>query len=92
MLCDLNADVDLPDNKGNAPLHSYAIQYIPVVLILISYLGLAHGAISLLVLDSLLVMAITQIDFQVVQLLIERGCSYTARNNDGFTASDYAYS
>ncbi|KAK0498607.1 ankyrin repeat-containing domain protein [Armillaria luteobubalina] len=58
MLCDLNADVDLPDNKGNAPLHSAS----------------SWGHIT------------------VVQLLIERGCSYTARNNDGFTASDYAYS
>jgi hypothetical protein len=29
---------------------------------------------------------------QIVQLLIERGCQYAARNNDGFTASDYAYS
>jgi hypothetical protein len=29
---------------------------------------------------------------QVVQLLIERGCQYAARNNQGFTASDYAYS
>ena len=29
---------------------------------------------------------------QIVQLLIERGCQFTARNNDGFTASDYAYS
>jgi len=28
----------------------------------------------------------------VVQLLIERGCQYSARNNQGFTASDYAYS
>lgn len=28
----------------------------------------------------------------VVQLLIERGCQYAARNNEGFTASDYAYS
>jgi ankyrin repeat protein len=29
---------------------------------------------------------------QIVQLLIERGCQYSARNNQGFTASDYAYS
>ena len=29
---------------------------------------------------------------QTVQLLIERGCQYAARNNQGFTASDYAYS
>ena len=29
---------------------------------------------------------------QIVQLLIERGCQYAARNNEGFTASDYAYS
>lgn len=29
---------------------------------------------------------------QTVQLLIERGCQYSARNNLGFTASDYAYS
>ena len=27
-----------------------------------------------------------------MQLLIERGCQFTARNNEGFTASDYAYS
>jgi len=30
--------------------------------------------------------------YQIVQLLIERGCQYSARNNQGFTASDYAYS
>jgi hypothetical protein len=29
---------------------------------------------------------------QIVQLLIERGCQYAARNNEGFTASDYSYS
>ena len=29
---------------------------------------------------------------QIVQLLIERGCQYNSRNNDGFTPSDYAYS
>ncbi|KAG8718514.1 hypothetical protein FRC08_005113 [Ceratobasidium sp. 394] len=29
---------------------------------------------------------------QAVQLLIERGCQFAARNNEGFTASDYAYS
>ncbi|KAF8914023.1 hypothetical protein CPB84DRAFT_1832824 [Gymnopilus junonius] len=29
---------------------------------------------------------------RTVQLLIERGCQYSARNNQGFTASDYAYS
>jgi hypothetical protein len=29
---------------------------------------------------------------QIVQILIERGCQYTVRNNEGFTASDYAYS
>ncbi|KAG1892330.1 hypothetical protein F4604DRAFT_1698879 [Suillus subluteus] len=29
---------------------------------------------------------------RIVQLLIERGCQFAARNNDGFTASDYAYS
>lgn len=29
---------------------------------------------------------------QIVQLLIERGCQYSARNNEGFTPSDYAYS
>ncbi|KAG8881791.1 hypothetical protein FRB97_009126 [Tulasnella sp. 331] len=28
----------------------------------------------------------------VLQLLIERGCQYAARNNEGFTASDYAFS
>jgi len=28
----------------------------------------------------------------IVQLLIERGCQYSAKNNEGFTASDYAYS
>ncbi|KAL1755311.1 hypothetical protein FB107DRAFT_262577 [Schizophyllum commune] len=28
----------------------------------------------------------------IVQLLIERGCQFSARNNQGFTASDYAYS
>lgn len=28
----------------------------------------------------------------IVQLLIERGCQYSARNNEGFTPSDYAYS
>lgn len=27
-----------------------------------------------------------------MQLLIEKGCQYAARNNEGFTASDYAYS
>lgn len=27
-----------------------------------------------------------------MQLLIERGCQYSAKNNEGFTASDYAYS
>lgn len=58
MLCEFNADVDLPDNKGNAPLHSAS----------------SWGHIT------------------VVQHLIERGCLYNARNNDGFTASDYAYS
>jgi len=58
MLCDLGADFDLSDNKGNTPLH-YASSW---------------GHIP------------------VLQLLIERGCQYTARNNEGFTASDYAYS
>ncbi|KAF8917871.1 ankyrin repeat-containing domain protein [Mucidula mucida] len=58
MLCELDADVDLPDNKGNSPLHSAS----------------AWGHIP------------------VVQLLIERGCSHTARNNENFTATDYAYS
>ncbi|KAF9076761.1 ankyrin repeat-containing domain protein [Rhodocollybia butyracea] len=28
----------------------------------------------------------------IIQLLIERGCQYSARNDEGFTASDYAYS
>jgi hypothetical protein len=32
------------------------------------------------------------IPLQVVQLLIERGCAFNAKNNEGFTASDYAYS
>lgn len=35
---------------------------------------------------------ITHHIIQIVQLLIERGCQFAARNNDGFTASDYAYS
>ncbi len=26
MLCELDADVDLPDNKGNSPLHSYVLR------------------------------------------------------------------
>ncbi|PSS35449.1 hypothetical protein PHLCEN_2v1604 [Hermanssonia centrifuga] len=29
---------------------------------------------------------------RIVQLLIERGCQYNVRNNEGFTPSDYAYS
>lgn len=29
---------------------------------------------------------------QIVQTLIERGCNYSVRNNDGYTASDLAYS
>lgn len=32
------------------------------------------------------------IEKQIVQLLIERGCQYAARNNEGCTPSDYAYS
>ncbi|KZW04106.1 ankyrin [Exidia glandulosa HHB12029] len=28
----------------------------------------------------------------IIQLLIERGCQYAAKNDEGFTASDYAYS
>jgi len=28
----------------------------------------------------------------VLQLLIERGCQFAARNNENFTASDYAFS
>ncbi|KAF8591424.1 ankyrin [Ramaria rubella] len=28
----------------------------------------------------------------VVKLLIERGCQFVARNNEGYTATDYAYS
>lgn len=31
-------------------------------------------------------------NLQIVQLLIERGCQYAARNNEGCTPSDYAYS
>lgn len=58
MLCDLGADIDLPDLQGNSPLHyASAWGHIPVVL-----------------------------------TLIERGCNFNAKNNDGFTASDYAYS
>lgn len=29
---------------------------------------------------------------KVIQLLIEKGCQFAARNNEGFTASDYALS
>ncbi|EIW82086.1 ankyrin [Coniophora puteana RWD-64-598 SS2] len=58
MLCDWRADIDLPDGKGNTPLH-YASSW---------------GHIP------------------VVQILIERGCAFYARNNEGFLALDYAYS
>jgi ankyrin repeat protein len=29
---------------------------------------------------------------QIVQVLIERGCQYNVKNNEGFTPLDYAYS
>ncbi|KAG6821598.1 hypothetical protein H0H93_000107 [Arthromyces matolae] len=58
MFCDLGADIDLPDDQGDTPLHHAS----------------SWGHIP------------------IVQLLIERGCQYNARNNDGFLASDYAYS
>lgn len=29
---------------------------------------------------------------QIIQILIERGCQFAAKNVEGFTASDYAYS
>ena len=29
---------------------------------------------------------------QVVQLLMNSGCQFAARNNEGFTANDFAYS
>lgn len=36
--------------------------------------------------------AVTDLFSQIVQLLIERGSQYLAKNNQGFTPSDYAYS
>ncbi|KAJ6539478.1 ankyrin repeat-containing domain protein [Mycena capillaripes] len=42
--------------------------------------------------ESLLPLYVSDLIHQIVQLLIERGCQYAARNNEGFTASDYAYS
>ncbi|KAI6034372.1 ankyrin repeat-containing domain protein [Pisolithus microcarpus] len=76
MLCDWGADVDLSDNKGNTPLH-YAS---------------AWGHIPVCPISASRVLHSFEFCHRFVQLLIERGCQYTARNNDGFTPSDYAYS
>lgn len=83
--------VDAPDLFGSTPLH-YASSYGKLSVSSLRSLMKLHGALDDCHHPPFSRAMLTLLGDQVCKLLVEQDCDVTTRNNEGFTAGDYAFS